>query len=281
MPHDRRIRNHRRGLHHLRLAPGAGRRVGDRRQGAAHAPRNRTDHDRGAPARRPVDRRIRKAALSRPPPHRKEGDRGTDRRFLYLQPVGAVDHLQGTVPRRKSGGFLSRPCEQAVRKPGRDLSPALFDQHLPAMVARPAVPHPRPQWRNQHDPRQQELDEEPRNQDGEPRLRRAFGRHQAGDPGRRQRHGSARRGVRNAMPRGPRCADRKADSGPRSLGHRRGHARRAQGDVQLSRQRDGAVGRPRRARDDRWPLGGRGDGPQRAPPAALYADRRQSARRRL
>src|SRR3546814_16785056 len=54
-----------------------------------------------------------------------------------------------------------------------------------------------------------------------------------------------------------------------------------QGDVRLPRQRDGAVGRPRRPGDDRRPLGGRGDGPQRAAPAALFADRRQSARRRI
>ncbi len=173
LPHDRRVRDHRRGLHHLRLAPGAGRRLGDRRQGAAHAPRDRTDHDRRAAARRTVARRVRKAPLSRPPPDREKGRRGTDRRFLYLQPVGALDHLQGAVPRGKPRRFLSRPHEQIVREPGRDLPPALFHQHLPAMVAGPALPLPRPQWRDQHDPRQQELDEEPRDQDGQPRLRRA------------------------------------------------------------------------------------------------------------
>src|SRR3546814_20780265 len=87
---------------------------------------------------------IRKAALSGPPPHREKGDRGADRRFLYLQPVVPLDHLQGAVPRREPRRILSRPHEQAVRKPGRNLSPALFDQHLSAMVAGPALPHPRP-----------------------------------------------------------------------------------------------------------------------------------------
>ena len=82
LPHDRRGRDHRRGLHHLWLAPGAGRRVGDRRQGAAHAARDRADHDRRAAARRSVARRVRKAALSRPPPDREKGDRGADRRLL-------------------------------------------------------------------------------------------------------------------------------------------------------------------------------------------------------
>src|SRR3546814_13892352 len=67
---------------------------------------------------------IRKAALSGPPPHREKGDRGADRRFLYLQPVVPLDHLQGAVPRREPRRILSRPHEQAVRKPGRNLSPA-------------------------------------------------------------------------------------------------------------------------------------------------------------
>jgi glutamate synthase (NADPH/NADH) large chain len=37
--------------------------------------------------------------------------------------------------------LLSRPDGRPLRKPGRDLPPALFDQHLPAMVAGAAVPH--------------------------------------------------------------------------------------------------------------------------------------------
>jgi glutamate synthase (NADPH/NADH) large chain len=40
----------------------------------------------------------------------------------------------------------------------------------------------------------------------------------------------------------------------------------AQGHVQLLQRRDGAVGRPGRAGDDRRPLGGRGCGPQRLRP---------------
>ncbi len=47
------------------------------------------------------------------------------------------------------------------------------------------------------------------------------------------------------------------------------------------RQRDGAVGRPRRAGDDRWPLGGGGHGPQRTPPAALYPHLGRPADRRF
>ncbi len=63
-------------------------------------------------------------------------------------------------------------------------------------------PLPRAQRRDQHDPRQQELDAEPRDPHGQPRVRRAFGGHQAGDPGGRERHRRARRGVRGDLPLG-------------------------------------------------------------------------------
>ena len=91
--------------------------------------------------------------------------------------------------------------------------------------------------------------------------------HQAGDPGGRVRHRGAGRGVRGDLPLGPRRADRQADAGARGVGGQGRDAARASPHVQISRQRDGAVGRPRRAGDDRRPLGGRGDGPQRAAPA--------------
>ncbi len=62
LPHDRRERDHRFRLHHLRLAAGARRRLGDRRQGDADAPRDRADHDPGPAARHrstpPSSRRI-------------------------------------------------------------------------------------------------------------------------------------------------------------------------------------------------------------------------------
>ena len=51
----------------------------------------------------------------------------------------------------------------------RDLSPALFDQHLPALAAGAAVPHARAQRRDQHAQGQRQLDEEPRDPHGRPR----------------------------------------------------------------------------------------------------------------
>jgi glutamate synthase (NADPH/NADH) large chain len=109
----------------------------------------------------------------------------------------------------------------------------------------------------------------------EPGVRRAFGGHQAGDPGGRVRHRRARRRVRGDLPLGPRCADRQADAGARGLGRRATCPSRSR-HVQLSRERDGAVGRPGRAGDDRRPLGRGRRRPQRAAPAALYAAHRRT-----
>ena len=51
------------------------------------------------------------------------------------------------------------------------------------------------------------------------------------------------------------------------------HGRRNPRHVPVHGFGDGAMGRACRARDDRWPLGGRRTGPQRAAPARLFADR--------
>src|SRR3546814_1466185 len=94
----------------------------------------------------------------------------TDTPFPYttlFRSVVPLDHLQGIVPRREPGRFLPRPHQPIVRKPGRDLPPALFDQHLSVMVARPPLSHPPPDWRDQHDPQQLDLDKMPRDKDGE------------------------------------------------------------------------------------------------------------------
>jgi glutamate synthase (NADPH/NADH) large chain len=81
-------------------------------------------------------------------------------------------------------------------------------------------------------------------------------------------------------PRGPRCADHQADAGARGMAGWPICPRRTRTCTTICLG-DGAVGRPRRPRDDRWPLGGRGCGPQRAASAALYAHVRQSAHRRF
>ena len=83
-------------------------------------------------------------------------------RLLHLLAVVPLDHLQGHVPRRAARRLLSGPAGRALRLGRRDLPPALLDQHLPDLAAGAALPHARPQRRDQHAAGQHQLDEEPR-----------------------------------------------------------------------------------------------------------------------
>jgi hypothetical protein len=58
--------------------------------------------------------------------------------------------------------FYPDLLDERFVSPLRDLPPALFDQHLPDLAAGAALPHARPQRRDQHAARQRQLDEEPR-----------------------------------------------------------------------------------------------------------------------
>ena len=138
LPDHRRIRSAADGLLHLRLAPCAGERRGSGRQGQRDAARDRADPDFQLEGCRRGYLRAR--ALRDPAADREGGDRAADERGLYLFAVVPVDHLQGDDAGRAGGRVLSRPEGSALRERVRDLSPALFDQHLPAMVAGAAVP---------------------------------------------------------------------------------------------------------------------------------------------
>ena len=161
LPHHRRDRDPALRPPDPGLAPGAGRHLRDRREGERDAARDRADPDRPrrSQARQP---RVREAALHPAPAHGEGRDRREHRGILRLLAVVPLGHLQGHVPRRAPVGLLSRPARRALHLALRDLPPALFDQHLPAMEARPAVPRAGAQRRDQHHPGQRQLDEEPR-----------------------------------------------------------------------------------------------------------------------
>ncbi len=72
------------------------------------------------------------------------------------------------------------------------LSPALLHQHLPAMALGAAVPHARPQWRDQHAEGQRQLDAQPRDSDGVRYIRRRGRGREAGGAARRLGLGGAR-----------------------------------------------------------------------------------------
>ena len=86
---------------------------------------------------------VRARSLRHPPPHREGGDRGEDQGLLHLLAVLPLGHLQGHVPGRAADGLLSRPARRALRLELRDLSPALFDQHLPDLASGAALPRHR------------------------------------------------------------------------------------------------------------------------------------------
>ena len=112
----------------LRLAPGAGRRRRDRRKSQRDASGDRANHARHRRSIRHdferdlyvVRRRIEKRVLA---------EHINDFYICSLQlPFG---DLQGHVPGRAADLVLSRPVGRAFHFQLRDLSPALFDQHLP------------------------------------------------------------------------------------------------------------------------------------------------------
>ena len=89
LPHHRRDRDPALRPHHPGLAPGAGRHLGDRREGQRDAARDRADPDR---PRRPQARqpRVREAALHPAPAHGEGGDRREHRRVLRLLALAAA-----------------------------------------------------------------------------------------------------------------------------------------------------------------------------------------------
>ena len=264
---------------HPGLASSAHRFVGNRGEGERRQAGNRAGDDRQqARCRR---RSVRDRPLHHPPAHREAGPRPPYQRLLHLLPLLPLAHLQGDVPGRTVDGVLSRPAGRALRVALRHLPPALFDQHLPHLAAGAALPDARPQRRDQHDSRQQELDGESRDAGGErclrPLQRRALSTDRAGLF---RLHGARRRARGRGAGRALR-ARRSQPADPGRLVQEAGHAGPPPGLLQLLQLRDGALGRPGGHRRDRWDLDPRRDGPQRAAPDALQRHRRRHARRRF
>ena len=233
---------------------------------------------RSAQARQP---RVREAALHPAPAHGEGGDRREHRRVLRLLAVVPLADLQGHVPGRASVGLLSRPARRALHLALRDLPPALFDQHLPAMEAGPAVPRAGAQRRDQHHPGQRQLDEEPRGSAGPRRLRPPHRGPQADRAARRVGFLGARQRLRAAGARPSQPADGQGDDDPRGVGLEPQRAGQASRHVQLRERRDGAVGRPGRDRRRRRQVGAGRPRPQRPEADALCRDLRRSPDRGL
>ena len=143
-----------------RLARRADRQFDARRIGQAH----RAGAQAGLPRAQPADgvgRGFRAPALHPAQDHLLDALRQARAAALQLLPgVDLVPHadLQGYVPRRSARHLLPRSARSGFRERARAHPPALLDQHVPDLVARASLPHDRPQRRDQHAARQQQLD---------------------------------------------------------------------------------------------------------------------------
>ena len=135
LPHHRRDRDPALRLHHLWLAPGAGRHLGDRREGQRHAARDRADHDRATAAG--VDGEDARAR----PLHRAAG---ASRSACSPSQHHRLLHLLAVAAARSSTRACSSPSSSSA------FYPDLLDERF---VSRFAIFHQRystntfPQWR--------------------------------------------------------------------------------------------------------------------------------------
>ncbi len=129
--------------------------------------------------------------------------------------------LQGDAHRAAAPRLLPRPPGRAHRVgPGARPLP-LLDEHVPELGARAPVPDDRPQRRDQHGPRQHQLDAGARVAARVGAVRRRSSQGASGRAGRRLRLGDVRQRARAPRARRPLAAARDHDDDPR--GDRRAH----------------------------------------------------------
>ena len=84
------------------------------------------------------------------------------RGHFYVASLSAPDaRLQGDAERRPARGLLPGPAGRGAHRVPRDGPLALLDEHLPELGARPPVPVHLAQRRDQHAPRERQLDAGP------------------------------------------------------------------------------------------------------------------------
>ena len=187
-----------------------------------------------------------------------------------------LGHLQGHVPGRAGHRLLSGPAGRALRLRLRDLPPALLDQHLPDLVAGAAVPHARPQRRDQHAEGQPQLDEGHETRMDPTVFGELASRTSSRSSSRAARTRRALDNVFEVLVRaGGSLPMAKSMLVPEAWSNSATHAAGAQDAVRLLQRGDGAVGRSGGAGHDRRPLGVRRHGPQRPAADALRRHRRR------
>ena len=149
---------------------------------------------------------------------------------------------------------------------------AILDQHLPELGARPPLPVHLPQRRDQHAPRQRQLDAGPAEDVLVEAVRR---RPQEGSPGHRHRRiglGDVRQRPRAPPPRGPLAPARAHDDDPRAVEPARVDEPGAEGLLRVPLVLHGALGRSGLDRLHGRDPDRRGPRPERPAPRALGRD---------
>ncbi len=155
-------------------------------------------------------------------------------------------------------------------------APALLHQHVPGLVARASLPDDRPQRRDQHAARQQQLDGGAAGVGVVAAVRRRHQQALADFLRRPVGHRLLRQRAR--IPGAGRLPARACDDDddPRGLGGQSAHGRGAALLLRIQRRADGAVGRPGRHRLHQRPADRRHARPQRLAPRALFRHPRRS-----
>ena len=198
--------------------------------------------------------------------------------FPLLPGVDLVPHadLQGHVPRRSAQHLLSGSARSGLRERARADAPALLDQHVPDLVARASLPHDRPQRRDQHAARQQQLDGGAAGVGVVAEVRRRHQQAVADLLRRPVRHGLLRQRARIPDHGRLSARPRDDDDDTRGVGGQSADERGAPRLLRIQRRADGAVGRPGRDRLHQRPADRRDARPQRAAPGALHRHPRRS-----
>ena len=239
----------------------------------------RTLRDAAHPAavRRPRERRPPRADALRRAARDREGNQGR----LHLLVLLAHNRVQGAPPRHADREVLPRPLRSRVRVAVRPRAPALLHEHLPHLAARPPLPRPRAQRRDQ---RAQGQPQCPLRARALARLAGLRRRPQAPAAARDARPVGlrlARQHVRAARRRRTRRAARDDDAHPSGLGREVPHGPRRPRLLRVPLRAHGAVGRPRRRRVHRRHRRRRDARPQRSPPSPLDAHQGRPVRPRL
>ena len=207
-----------------------------------------------------------------------QAGRARRRRPLLPVAVGADHRVQGHAHLRAAASVLPRPARPPLRVRARFGALAFLDQHVPELAARPPLPLPGPQRRDQHAGGQSQLDAGTGGAARDVADRRGPVPRLPDLHAGRERLGQLRRGARAAPPRGPLTTPRGADDDPRGVGEPHDDGPRAPRVLPLPRVADGALGRAGGGHLHRWHARRRRARPQRPAAGALLGHRRRPRR---